>query len=129
VRRRHADVDQSDVRTKIANAREQRVAIADLIHDFDVVLREQSRHPRGSEVRRQRLRRTGWTRDDGSPARLALDHEWRVERLEPVAQSRQPGVSGDVRPADAVVRDRDAKHAAVSLRAPTLVADVLDDVR
>src|SRR5580765_941985 len=41
VRRRHSDVDQSDVRTKIANAREQRVAVADLVHDVDVVLREQ----------------------------------------------------------------------------------------
>src|SRR3954453_6086327 len=43
VRRRHADVDKSDVRAKIANAREQRLAVADLVNDVEVVLREQPR--------------------------------------------------------------------------------------
>src|SRR5262249_20108243 len=51
VRRRHADIDQGDVRMKIANAREQRVAVAHLIQDFDVVVGEQPGAPLADQGR------------------------------------------------------------------------------
>ena len=51
MRRRHPDVDNGDIRTKVVYAREEGIGVTDLGDDFDAVLGEQTREPLADERR------------------------------------------------------------------------------
>ena len=123
--RRHADVDERDVGAAVANAGEERVGVADLVDDLEPAVREQVRDPLADERRvvgdhdphgiSARIARAA--------ARLALDDELRVQRLQPVAEARQARIGGGASAADAVVRHDDPERVRVSRSRRTVASE------
>ena len=116
---RHADVDERDIGSLVAHAREQRAGIADLGDDVEPRFGEQ----RGNALADQR-RIVGDHDPHGIstlmvvPApRLALDDQLGVQHLQPVAEACQTRIGGSAGATHSVVRDGHAKVPARALEA------------